>query len=958
MRNPRKAVSALKTWQDWGSLASRALNEVAGSTDAIWLARCLGTDMSCEEAKCGGEGRGSLRRSNEYGRPMGSPRSDRLEETLGIQRDIEPRGVFPAAGQTKAQEASAEYLAARGTEVQIDANYKSFHQHESESQAELRRLAQEGHIERIGPWTKVIKRWPKAMATKLATLVKLKSDGTQKVRFIADMRRSGINAMAQARERIVLPRGTDYTRDILDMLECGPEEIELYTADFTDAFLNLGIHPVERGFAVIKSGEDEYSAYRGADRGRQIKWIGAIYQVIPGGVRVAIDAERIQKLTHTVQEGLKPKGLVHGMRSLAGELSWIAGLIPTIRPFVNMIWAAIYEMGRQNALVKQGRSGARIRPADAVFAKSVHIPLHWMRLFLQGHHGGLQRVRRVSDRYAMPQWVFRTDASTTGMGGILLDHQGKPVRWWAAPLPEGALQQLQVQAGDPGLMTVYELLALLCSVHIWKAYVRNCRLGILAQLDSESALRVAVKLASPHAAINRVAAELALLLEELCADAITGQHWPNEVNVEADALSRLGEGHEVPPRLRALPRDWAPTLHLRLPAASISKQLDWHSERELRGGNDDGDEPGGGKGKGRPEKWPTKKAAKAARDRERGRQRREKWRTWQTAAFPSTAYKRALDMGTAPSTRKAHQTRLRTSDMVIARLQREGLLEEGAGGHRLSGSTAKAGVAFLKAKGYRSAELYLSAAMRRHRLTHRVDEPLTQAAQDAIRLAKRGRGPPRKRQPMPFPKTDHPAYPALATGICVLTSGERMTEKAVMTEVESVAKAAGEPLTEGDGPRFGTHSMRVAGAIIAFQAGLDENTIKALGRWESTRAMLGYLRGIPYIRAAGATKHMARALTGGHCGPAAVEVLRPIWAEMSGWSLAARDSTADRRAGEEAVEDGPQVRHCLTGLVHRSGVLRGPPEGWSTRCGWKWADLGVAGNFGSSSLCSKCYGNR
>ena len=468
------------------------------------------------------------------------------------------------------------------------------------------------------------------------------------------------------------------------------------------------------------------------------------------------------------------------------------------------------------------------------------------------------------------------------------------------------------------------------------------------------------------------------------------------------------------------------------------------------GGDEDGDEPGGGKGKGKPDRWPTKKAAKAARDRERGRQRREKWRAWKTAAFPSAAYNRALDMGTAPSTRKAYQTRLRTWDMAVARLQREGLLGEGTGGHRMNGRTALAGVAFLKAKGYRSAELYLSAAMRRHRLTHRVNEPLTQATQDAIRLAKRGRGPPRKRQPMPFPKTDHPAYPALATGIwfllrvaelkalnvgdvvkkqgpdgwvvgltirtsktdqeaqsttiareclcdgaagaaaqelcpaCILwrqvsarsremraigqvqaeaplftsPGGERMTERAVMNEVESVAKAAGEPLMEGDRPRFGTHSMRVAGAIIAFQAGLEENTIKALGRWESTRAMLGYLRGIPYIRAAGATKHMARALTGGQCGLAAVEVLRPIWADMTGRSLAARVNAADHRAGGETVEDGPQVRHCLTGLLHRSGVLRGPPESWSTRCGWKWADLGVAGDFGTSSLCSKCYGNK
>ena len=49
-------------------------------------------------------------------------------------------------------------------------------------------------------------------------------------------------------------------------------------------------------------------------------------------------------------------------------------------------------------------------------------------------------------------------------------------------------------------------------------------------------------------------------------------------------------------------------------------------------------------------------------------------------------------------------------------------------------------VAFLKAQGYRSAELYLSAAMRRHKTHHDVDGPLSLASKEAVQMALRGRG--------------------------------------------------------------------------------------------------------------------------------------------------------------------------------------------------------------------------
>lgn len=255
------------------------------------------------------------------------------------------------------------------------------------------------------------------MATRIATLVKAREDGTKK---IVDMRRSGINALAQTEERIVLPRGSDLVWDVLDLVQIHGTDVELFTADFQDAFLNLVITEEERGHAIVLMKQGHFGAYKGVPfglatapllwgraaafigrctqavqardqhrlqiyvddpaivvggrrtqrtwllgrtlilwamlgakvalrkvgRGQSVKWIGALYEIRPGGLEVSIDAERIKKLKQVVQQGLAAKGLITGARSLAGELSWVAGIIPTIRPFVNMIWAAVYELAR------------------------------------------------------------------------------------------------------------------------------------------------------------------------------------------------------------------------------------------------------------------------------------------------------------------------------------------------------------------------------------------------------------------------------------------------------------------------------------------------------------------------------------------------------------------------------------------------------------------------------------
>jgi hypothetical protein len=669
MRNPRKAVAKLPRWQTWGERAAQAIDRtISEDPRVLELAQEMAQGMSKEQVakaqtlleRLGAKSAAEIaqitnttdwmevgatkwrwRLMKAVGEATADPDQDVPEwfgkgTPLGINEPIKSRGIYPLAPPTKAQMESAEYLAQLGSHVEVDRNYASFHQHIQESAEELDRLLAEGHIERIGSWTDVKDRWPDARATKLATLVKARPDGSVKTRFIADMLRSGVNGLSQAGERIVLPRGCDLVRDILDLQELGPGSLELFTADVSDAFLNLPVMESERGYTVIKLSDGTYASYRGVpfglasapllwgraaawiaratqaihdprlfrlqlyvddpiavvkgDRytrawlilrtlalwyafgaklaihkagiGRRIKWIGATFSIITGGVQVSIDEERIQKLLGTVSEALQSDGLVKGVRNLAGELSWVAGIIPTIRPFVNMLWAAVYGMDKQQEAVKTCKSKARLRPDGSVFAKTIRLPLTWMKQFLLGHHGGLQRTRLLTDRWTRPQWVIRTDASTTGLGGILLDAYNRPVVWLASPIPQWALEALGIVAGEPGLMTVYELLALLISMYVWKRYLRRCRIGILVQLDNEAAIRIAVKMASPHPKANRLAAEIALLLEETGAETVSGQHWRNEINIEADALSRLTEGKEIPLRLRPLPREPVPTVSI------------------------------------------------------------------------------------------------------------------------------------------------------------------------------------------------------------------------------------------------------------------------------------------------------------------------------------------------------------------------------------------------------------
>ena len=343
----------------------------------------------------------------------------------------------------------------------------------------------------------------------------------------------------------------------------------------------------------------------------------------------------------------------------------------------------------------------------------------------------------------------------------------------------------------------------------------------------------------------------------------------------------------------------------------------WHWDPPGKGGGWDPYGGGGNKGQGWGKGRPTKKAAKAKRDYDRSVRRRQEGRYWTKAPFPAEAYRLALGMGVAASTRRSWRTRIRTWDAAVERLRREELLVPAEDPTRLTPEIAHKVVAFLKAQGYRSAELYLSAAMRRHKTHHDVDGPLSLASKEAVQMALRGRGPPVGKQPVPIPQAGHPQFNLLMVGIwyllrvsevinldledvairqstagwtvalvirksktdqesqgetiardCVCLTGThpgahrlcpvhtlwnqaiqrvkelralgytgqkvplftaddggRMSERQVLNAVELAARMSGEPLQDDGRARYGTHSLRVAGAVLAFQSGLSEAVV-------------------------------------------------------------------------------------------------------------------------------------
>ena len=276
-----------------------------------------------------------------------------------------------------------------------------------------------------------------------------------------------------------------------------------------------------------------------ASAGQVVKWIGAELSITqdPDGplVMVKIPEEKVEKLLQEVDNFLKaPVVGTRQLRSFAGGMAFVAGLVPILRPFLAPLWAALSKDSTNEGGASSTVSGKRLT-GKLIHVKRIATSLAWIGALLRNQHGSL--VRRFRPSLQDDGWELVTDACPWGIGGVLY-HKTIPVRWFASDLTPELLGKFKASRGDSAWNTTWEAFALLVAIRLWLPDLPRlvaCRV----KSDNVGALRLLLSLVSSNTALATIAREIAMDMAENNYQLNELVHIKGVTNVFADALSRL-----------------------------------------------------------------------------------------------------------------------------------------------------------------------------------------------------------------------------------------------------------------------------------------------------------------------------------------------------------------------------------------------------------------------------------
>jgi hypothetical protein len=286
-------------------------------------------------------------------------------------------------------------------------------------------------------------------------------------------------------------------------------------------------------------------AWRKADIGTQLDWIGASLAWSSAFVIIAIPKHRVEE--YLVEITAVAKGNIvekSRLSKLAGGLSFYAGIVPQLKPFVRVLWGACHSGSAATSWVLTRR-----------FAHA----MSWLKTFFRELVGALEQCFPLGDTAAGNGSTFiAVDASLTGGGGVLYS-DGALKAWFAFEWADATHSLFNLRRGEPANMCLFEALTFLLAARLWLplAATKGCRV----KSDNIAALRLAINLSSRSSNLNRVGMELALdlALGRYVAEAL--EHIPGVSNIEPDALSRLKGGEcSLPVRCRSDLRVTVPAL--------------------------------------------------------------------------------------------------------------------------------------------------------------------------------------------------------------------------------------------------------------------------------------------------------------------------------------------------------------------------------------------------------------
>ena len=287
------------------------------------------------------------------------------------------------------------------------------------------------------------------------------------------------------------------------------------------------------------------------------RWIGANYTIrktadaeeplktilgeVVTYVEVAVPQDFIEKMCDDLDLVFANNSLNEAdVDRILGRAGRLAYLIPHVKPYVGMLWAAKGAADRFHA-AHHRRTAKRRYPAQRFRHAAT-----WIRTLLRPPPGPvwLPLVHIVTEK--LPEISADTaptieyDASPWGFGAVLRKG-GRAVHYFEGAWTEEDARVVEAPLGDPAGQTSWEYLALFLVLLTFATDYRAT--GVIILGDNISSLNLALELKGDKV-LGRISREIAWRRIRLGWRYVCG-HLPGEQNVTADYLSRLHAPNEL-----------------------------------------------------------------------------------------------------------------------------------------------------------------------------------------------------------------------------------------------------------------------------------------------------------------------------------------------------------------------------------------------------------------------------
>lgn len=284
-------------------------------------------------------------------------------------------------------------------------------------------------------------------------------------------------------------------------------------------------------------------------RANQVTWVGVQLTVVdPDNLVIGLPVKFIKDLMAILQGWCKGYAPLKELRTVAGKLSWMGGVLPRCRWTTSVCYAVLTQelrRGDEGTSRATSRSSSASRSRPGLFpVKRLEMARRWLLGYLD-----LALTRPMRKVYLGPkpqtEIVLTTDASPEAVGAMLVIN-GRPVAALFSLVEVEDAEGLMFEKGQSSSQAVLEILAVVVALKHWASKFFAAKMRLQLQSDSTAALAWSQKLSGSSPGINFLGSELGLLLEELGVEELLPVHIPGKANTECDFLSRPSTWKDTP----------------------------------------------------------------------------------------------------------------------------------------------------------------------------------------------------------------------------------------------------------------------------------------------------------------------------------------------------------------------------------------------------------------------------